>query len=80
MNDNINTDLDIFLNGVLVEALVNVGPEEAGPYLQAAGLAVAIGQTVELRFSNPDVFALAQVIFALTEGMVVTLKSEAEAA
>jgi len=80
MNNEIRTDLDIFLNGVQVEALVNVGPEEAGPYIQAVSLGCSLGQNMELRFSNPDVFALATLILGMTEGLTITLKSEAEAA
>lgn len=56
--DNILTDLTITVAGAEVEALKQVGPEEAGPYLEAAGF-MANFAPVELIFSNPEVYVLA---------------------
>jgi len=73
-NNDILTDLDIFFNGVQVEELKQIGPEEAGPYIQTAGLAVALGQKVELRFGSPEVYALAALMLGGNPGLSVTLR------
>ena len=68
------TDLDIFVEGVQVEALKDVGPSEAGPYLMAANLSAAVGMKVELRFSDIGVYEMANMAFADRTNISVTLR------
>jgi len=68
------TDIDIFLNGVQVESLKAVGPDEAGPYIRAVGLAAMLGQSVELRFSDLGVYEMANMAFADRTNISVTLR------
>ena len=62
MNDQL-TDLTITVAGAEVEALKQVGPEEAGPYLQAAAFMSQFSK-VELTFSNPEVYELAVAVIS----------------
>jgi len=63
-NPETRSDVQIFLDGEMVEDLKDLRGEDATPYLTAVHLAVSFGYEVEVRLSNRELLAA-----ALAEGV-----------